>query len=276
MAEPIRMGRVSHLVTVPVHLGESIEAQFVLDTGIGVNLISRELAAKVGTRPTGEVSKGRRMSGQEISSPIEILPHMQLGDHVWNDVQVSPLEMSSFHPILRDLGGFLSLGLFESVPFTADHPNGVLQLHEHGGTSFRETPGYVEVPLQIMREGSGVSVQVDVQLPNGERARMEVDSGSDSLVLHQRYMEALGVALESPTLKTVRGQDETGHPYLRYFSPLKGEFRLAEAPTVLQKNPDVMFQEIIHDGLLGIDFLQRFPVTFDLQRSRIGFVTSTD
>jgi hypothetical protein len=38
-----------------------------------------------------------------------------------------------------------------------------------------------------------------------------------------------------------------------------------------QANPDVQFQEIIYDGLLGDRFLRNFIVTYDLPRSRMIF-----
>jgi 2-methylisocitrate lyase-like PEP mutase family enzyme len=44
--------RLEHLVTVPVSV-DGLEARFVLDTGIGVTLLSSALAASVGCAPDG-------------------------------------------------------------------------------------------------------------------------------------------------------------------------------------------------------------------------------
>jgi Aspartyl protease len=268
---PIPFGRVGHLLTVPASLPGSIEARFVLDTGIGLNLVSKRLCDQAGTVATTEVSKGRRMSGQEISSSIAILSYLQLGDHSWRDLKVSPLDMAAFHPMLRDLGGFLSLGLFESLPFTIDYVNGVVRLHEDGDRSFVDQAGYEEVPVYLERGGPSVAVHVDIDLPDGSTARVEVDSGSDSLILHERFMAGLGVIPGTSNVRSVEAKDETGYPYVRHFAPVKGEFRLTGAPSIGQADPTVMFQRIIYDGLLGDGFLQRYCVTFDLGRSRIGF-----
>jgi aspartyl protease len=46
------------------------ETRFVLDTGIGLNLVSTALAAELGCAPTGETYRGRRMSGQEVEVPL--------------------------------------------------------------------------------------------------------------------------------------------------------------------------------------------------------------
>ena len=55
-----------HLVTVPVTINGSIEARFVLDSGIGLTLVSVAVADAVGCVPSGETFSGRRMSGQEV------------------------------------------------------------------------------------------------------------------------------------------------------------------------------------------------------------------
>jgi len=275
VSQPIPFERLGHLLTVPVTLAESIQTRFILDTGIGVNLVSRALAEKVGTDATSRVSKGRRMSGQEIALPIERLSSLRLGGHVWRDVDVSTLEMGSFHPMLRDLGGFLSLGPFEALPFTVDYPNGCLRLHEVGDPTVPRSSSYAEVPLHLERDGPSVTGEVEIDLPGGESARVEVDSGSDTLILHERYMSRLGVTPGAPGVRTLDGVDETGHPYTRHFATVPGEFRLTAAPSIRQEDPPVMFQRIIYDGLLGNDFLRRGLVTFDLRRSRIGFAPGT-
>lgn len=275
MPTPIPFARVGHLLTVPARLPGSVEARFVLDTGIGVNLLSKGLCGPAGTVATTEVSHGRRMSGQEISSSLELLSYLQLGDHIWRDLKVAPLDMAAFHPMLRGLGGFLSLGLFESLPFTVDYAHGVVRLHEDGDRSFVDRSGYAEVPLHMDRNGPSVDVQVDVDLPDGSTARLEVDSGSNSLILHERYMAGLGVTPGTPSVRTVEGKDETGYSYIRHFAPVNGEFRLTGAPSIGQADPTVMFQRIIYDGLLGDEFLRRYCVTFDLGRSRIGFAPPT-
>ena len=41
-----------------------------------------------------------------------------------------------------------------------------------------------------------------------------------------------------------------------------------------QTDPEVMFQRIIYDGLVGDAFLRRFTVTYDLPRERVVFGVS--
>ncbi len=259
------------MVTVPVIVNGSIRTRFVIDTGIGPNLISTAIAERAGTAPTSETTTGRRMSGQVISSAIEILPSLKLGDVVWSDLKVSRFDLARFDRSLRDLGGILGLGPFERLPFTLDYERGALGLHTSGALGPAGDPGYEEVALYRRPEDFGMSAFVDLSLPSGNTARVEVDSGSDSLVLDERFLEDLGVHLGTPSVRTVEGEDETGYHYARHFTEVAGTFRLNGTAAIVQTNPAVMFQRIIHDGLLGDAFLRRFRVTFDLGRSRIGF-----
>ncbi len=47
--------------------------------------------------------------------------------------------------------------------------------------------------------------------------------------------------------------------------------RVTDAPAVAQPHPEVMFQRIIYDGLVGDAFLRRFTVTYDVSCERVIF-----
>jgi len=95
--------------------------------------------------------------------------------------------------------------------------------------------------------------------------------GSDSLILDESLADAVGVDLQRDGVRRVQGQDETGHAYTRSFTRLEGSVRATGAPAVAQPDPEVMFQRIIYDGLVGDAFLRRFTVTYDLPHERVIF-----
>jgi hypothetical protein len=66
----------SHLFTVPVTVGD-VDSTFILDTGIGVNLISSDLAQRLKCPQTGVRFSGQRMSGQVVEMPLTWLPKLQ-------------------------------------------------------------------------------------------------------------------------------------------------------------------------------------------------------
>jgi hypothetical protein len=48
-----------------------------------------------------------------------------------------------------------------------------------------------------------------------------------------------------------RGTDETGHAYVRSFTRIDETIHVTGAPEVEQTCAEVMFQEIVYDGLIG-------------------------
>ncbi|HET6682720.1 MAG TPA: hypothetical protein VFG75_03415 [Gaiella sp.] len=72
-------------------------------------------------------------------------------------------------------------------------------------------------------------------------------------------------------MRRVESRDETGNAYLRCFTRLDAMIHVAGEPSLAQDDPDVMFQEIIYDGLIGHAFLRRFTVTYDLPGARMVF-----
>jgi hypothetical protein len=127
------------------------------------------------------------------------------------------------------------------------------------------------VSVQVKDDGPSTDVHLAVRLPGGRVISAEVDAGSDQLILNQALAATAGVDLARPDVRKVEGQDETGHAFARYFTALRGDLSLAAAPQIRQADPDVMFQDIIYDGLVGDRFLRDFIVTYDLPGSRMIF-----
>jgi hypothetical protein len=116
-------------------------------------------------------------------------------------------------------------------------------------------------------------VYLPLELSPGTPAlEMEVDSGSRSLILDQRFMASLGIEPGGAGVKQVEGHDETGQAYVRFFASLPRAVNVAGAPTVrAPAGSKVMFQRIIHDGLVGQDFLRQTAVTFDIEHAAMIF-----
>jgi hypothetical protein len=178
-----------------------------------------------------------------------------IGRHV-----VGILDMSSFPDALAGIGGFLSLRYFAEQPFTVDYARRVVALGSTRGVS---------VPVTVERDGPSVTVFMPLTIPGGRSISVEVDMGSDELILDERFAAETGAELEGDGVRRVEGTDETGHAYIRRFTLLSGLIHPTAAPTLSQDDPAVMFQRIIHDGLLGDAFLRRHVVTFDVAEGRM-------
>jgi hypothetical protein len=244
--------RIAHLVVVPVELN-GVEARFVVDSGIGLTVVRDTFA---GCLPSDETFTGKRMSGQEVTLPLGIAPSLRFGEFEQRDVEVGLLDLRGFPDALADIGGFLSLAFFAESPFTVDYPQGRVVV---GGPA-----DGVALACRVDRDGPAVGIHLPLTLPDGREIEVEVDMGSDALILDERFLELAG-----GEMRRVDGTDETGHRYTRRFGRLLGSIHPTGAPQFAQENPDAMFQPIIYDGLLGDGFLRRFAVTFDVAAATI-------
>lgn len=227
-----------------------------------MNLISDSLARTVGAAPSGSAFTGRRMSGQEVTAPMVSLDSVRLGDRHRRDVPAAIFDMGAMAG-LAGIGGFLSLQYFRSTPVTVDYPARVLVLEDEQSLARRAESGF-PVSVQVKDDGPATDVHLEMRLPGGRVISAEVDAGSDQLILNQALAAEAGVDLTAEDVRAFEGQDETGHVFARYFTALQGDLTVADAPLIRQANPDVMFQEIIYDGLIGDRFLRNFIVTYDL------------
>ncbi|HXC81921.1 MAG TPA: beta-eliminating lyase-related protein [Trebonia sp.] len=110
---------MSHVLTIPVRVGD-IETRFIFDTGIGLNLISEDLANRVGCHPDGSTFTGRRMSGQAVTVPLGSLGSLDIGASRGRDIPVGIFDMHTAAG-LGDVEGFVSLSCFLTTPVTADY-----------------------------------------------------------------------------------------------------------------------------------------------------------
>jgi hypothetical protein len=239
--------RIAHLVVVPVELN-GVATRFVVDSGIGLTIV-RDTAA--GCVASGTSFTGKRMSGQEVTVPLGAAPSLCFAGVEHRDLEVGLLDMRGFPDALAGVDGFLSLAFFAETPFAVDYPRERLVV---GG----RVDG-ARLPCRVERDGPAVTMFLPLTLPDGRSIEAEVDMGSDELILDERFAE-----LGAGDVRQVEGTDETGYRYTRRFTTLVGRVHPTAAPELGQDDPDVMFQSIIHDGLVGDAFLRRFAVTFDV------------
>jgi hypothetical protein len=253
---------VQHLVTIPVSVN-GIDTRFVLDSGIGVTIVSQALCERAGCARTATSYTGRRMSGQAVTVELARAT-LTFGGLERTGAEVGVLDLSGFPPALAGIEGFLSLAFFDEAPFTVDYAGGTVELDGRG-------PGGTPVDVRIERDGPSVTAFLPLVIPGGRTISAEVDMGSDVLILDERLAEEVGAELGAPEARRAEGVDETGNPFVRTFMPIAGSVEPAGAPRLRQSAPQVQFQRIIHDGLVGHDFLRRFAVTWDVAAAQLLF-----
>lgn len=254
-------------MVVPVSVNGTLQ-KFILDTGIGVNLISKELCAQLGCKEDSQFS-GKRMSGQEVHIPMSSVESLSMGGVEWKNAPVGIFEIEKMMPG-SGISGFLSLGFFKELAHTVDYERRKIVLETPASLEKIRQEG-VRVPVKPDTQGPSFGIHMPLVLPNGEQISAEVDTGSQALILNERLMKPLGISPDASTVKRKDGVDETGHRYARFFTSLQGSVHLPQSSAFALSNPAVMFQKIIYDGLVGHYFLSQFRVTYDLAHSEMIF-----
>lgn len=268
-AVPFRYA-AGHIITMPVQVcGEY--CTFILDTGCGVNILSEKLIKKFSCKPIGKHS-GKRMSGQELCMEMFRLPTLQVGTCVQKDVPVASWKVEQLigdSPELKDVQGFVSLDFFKNNAFTLDYQKSVLYVENSESLKQRSADG-ITVPIGVNeKRGVETSISMPLSFSDGSKAKVEVDTGSGQLILDTKYMKIFGIDPRDKNVKTVSGTDETKHAYVRYFTQLPVDIMASDSARLSQKQPDVEFQKIIYDGLVGDKYLSQFTVTYDLPSKRM-------
>jgi predicted aspartyl protease len=268
VASAVPFAYLAHVLTIPVKVN-GIRTKFIFDTGIGLNLISEALAAKVGCCPDGSTFTGRRMSGQAVTTPLGSVSSLEVGASQMRNVPVGIFDLHAMAG-LGDVEGFISLSCFRTTPVTVDYTAGLLVLEDEASLHQRAAAG-TPITVHVGRDGCSTDLMLGIDLPNGRPISVEVDTGSDTLILNEWLAADAGIDLEGPGVRQVKASDETGHEFVRYFTELRGDIKVSGAPLIRAADPQVMFQKIVYDGLIGDRFLRNFTTTYDLASSRMIF-----
>ncbi len=255
----MRFDRVGHFTRIPVSLGGA-RYRLLFDTGIGVNVISTEVTERLGLTSVGESFAGQRMSGQWIEAPLVYLPPVSVGDCILVDQVAAVVDLDQQGGGAA-FAGILGLTAFADTPITVDPGTQTIELGVSGDAEFR-------VPLDVQRRGPSTTPFAELVLPHGDWVKVEVDTGSDCLILDTDLLRR-GAVTPRGELQTVDGTDETGYRWQRRTGLIEGSVFLAAAPRSRQEEPRVLFQDIVHDGLIGSDYLDRFRYTVDVKRAQL-------
>jgi hypothetical protein len=266
----------SHIVVIPTIVNDHIASKFIFDTGIGPSMISKKLCAELKCQITGKIV-GKRMSGQAMELPTARISSLVVGAFRQENVEVAIWDTGEFPKELSEVQGFISPLFFQSIPFTMDYVKKEITL-ETAETLRQLVSTGASAPMQVVKDGPSVQLFLKMQIPGDmkidKQITVEVDTGSNSLILDERFMKPLGMKASDKSVKRNEGSDETGHKYVRYVDRIKGPISVPGHLEFSQSDLTVMFQKIIYDGLIGTAFLRQFVVTYDLSQSVMIFNTA--
>lgn len=286
---PFQLGK-KQAILVPVKVGDS-DAQFRLDTGLGFNLISPELAKKLGIEPSP--TKVKPVTGGELDLGQGRLSSLTVGNQRETDLDVMVGDPGRFVGIGGEskVDGILSLAFFRNHPFTIDYANQKLVLENSESLSKRKAAGKkVECRLSEENVVASVSLMLKERPPEPEKpgglagllsgfsggppdppkAWVQVDTGCENLLLDSKLMFTLKIDATGANITETEPTDQNGRKF-RSFASQMGKVEVSDSPSLVQEKTPVVFRKLLADGVLGQEFLRRYTVTFDLSNSELIF-----
>lgn len=224
-----------------------VPGDFLLDTGGGVTLLSKEFAPKVSCRYWGR-NTGWNMFGKRADGPHCDDVQLVAGDVALTPVSVGQMDFTGQFPGDKAPDGLLSLDAFDGKAITLDQVSGTLTIETPQSLADRVSH-MTELPMRLVRDCSARCLNAFVAVPTPQgRTWLILDSGAGGVSLIARdYASAFG--LDSTTKM---GQN----------------LKVDIAPGVSVDSP-VMIADMIMDGNLGQPFMSQYVLTFDLDRGRM-------
>lgn len=246
------------VVTLKPYLGQQttitatvngIEGTFLFDTGEGLSTITPAFASRINCKPWGQVS-GFRMSGERLDTPhCDDLKLVAGREHMDLPV-VGVLDlMKFFGPNAPVIDGALGLDAFAGRKITIIPRRSLIM--ETARSFERRIRNGKELPVRMVRDVEGLALSIDgaVSTPSGT-AWMELDTGNGgSLVIANHIAPLLGMPTDVKEAVPVKFKLENG----------------------LLVEGNARSRSLIMDGNIGAQFLNRWQLSFDLEKGRAWF-----
>lgn len=243
---------VGNLRTINVKI-EGRVATLIFDTGAGITSITPEFAAQIGCEPRGNIS-AFRMNGERVAFQRCALLGIEIGtEQIERDFGVFDLG-AVLPPGLPHVDGVAGLDLFDHRTITI--LSGLSGVRLETRSSLRRAIGASSpARLRLAREAGGLGLTVFCPV----RSRQ----GDVWLLLDSANLA--GVRLH-PWAAAALGDPNSATPTSQVRLSVEG----ASAETVDAE----IIDELIYDGALNAEFLERRVVTLDLDRGRVWWRSS--
>ena len=237
---------VGRLLTIDVALG-GITLQMLFDTGAGLTLVTPAAADRLGCQPAGR-TVGWRMSGERVDFPLCDGMELALGSSRHQLPAYGIIDLDSVLPAGPPrLDGVLGIDAFREGCLLLELGARRLQVSD-APCDASVGAGWTDVPMRVATgvDGATAVLFLGVSAARGRTLWLELDSGNlDSVLLSPDA----AAALELPT----DAQDAT-------VSLVLGTLATAPLP--------VATRDLIHEGALNAEFLERHDVRIDLGSRR--------
>ena len=241
---------------------------FLLDTGGAGCLIDTAVATRLALKT--ERAQATTSGNNELEVGLIQSAKVQIGEIQFQGRLIaSPL--SHLEPIFgRPLEGILGGDFLRRYVVELDFETNVMRLYEP--TGFRYEGRALAIPLTLIQDLP--FVDLDISLPNGKsiKGSFLIDSGGNMVVhvfkpIAERDNLANGLETLAETGHGIGGT--TRRVAVRGSALALGSFQFARPVVVFTGDTAVLRANPASSGLIGMEVLRRFKVTFDYSRSRI-------
>lgn len=271
---PMTLVNQRPIVTVKLN-GRDEPQNFVLDTGSGISVISERTAKEFGIEPVTHGGLGRGIGGDgNFDIIFGFVKEMTIGDVRIRNI---PVCIRRFHSGSDRVDGYIGLSLISKFETTVDYGAGKFELKKmapvaKGGDP---TPSAVndELSLPLRLTSSGFLSGEVLLSGHDEPLNFIVDTGASTTVLAKQLMDENAFReIEQQGTVHVFGAAGVSYGVASYILPsVKFGPNVQNDVSAIAIDLDIINQTSGYrqSGILGGNFLSKYKVTFDFQRSKV-------
>jgi predicted aspartyl protease len=256
------------------------EAVFVIDTGSGFTVMSKDAAKRFGV---SEIARGGKSQGIGGSGKFQIvyglIKQIQIGEA---KVRMVPCFIRPFHvatggPPEETAAGFIGLSILSHFVTELDYKESSMRLDRSTNSQRADTPGVTMIPFRTTQNGL---ISVETEFNNNKNLNVILDSGASSTVVSVAAVERLNMRdqiIKGQTASVVGAAGITDNVQLLFI-------RNCRVADQLQSNLRALILDFgainetsgfEQSGILGGDFLRHFRLTIDFNRALLALQPHT-
>ncbi|HSE97746.1 MAG TPA: aspartyl protease family protein [Blastocatellia bacterium] len=255
------------------------EANFVVDTGSGFTVISKDAAKRFGV---SEIARGGKSQGVGGDGKFDIVYGLIKNLHI-GEVRVRsvPCFIRPFHgakerPNEEQADGFIGLSVLAHFITELDYKDNVMRLSRVTEQLLQPAAVQPDVTVVPFRTTQNGLISVETELDDTHRINAILDSGASSTVISQAAVERLKMRdkiIKGQTVRVIGAAGISDNVELLFIkncrvAGLQHKNMRALVLDFAAINETSGFEQ---SGILGGDFLRNFRVTIDFPRAQIHF-----
>ncbi|HSB10769.1 MAG TPA: aspartyl protease family protein [Blastocatellia bacterium] len=258
------------------------DALFVVDTGSGFTVISKDAAKRFGV---SEIAKGGKSQGVGGTGKFQIvyglIKSIQIGGVRIRMVPcfIRPFHGTNDHPPEERAEGFIGLSILSRFLTELDYKDTVIRLDrsENRAVPMPSLPGVTVTPFRTTQNGL---ISVETEFEGNQLVNAIVDSGASSTVLSQAAVDRLKLRdqiIKGQTTSVIGAAGITDNVEML----LVRKCRVADAQQSNLRALVLDFGAINETsgfeqgGILGGDFLRHYRLTIDFNRAVLALTPHT-